>query len=92
MFYIIPHYKPNLFLICILIICMNVHFLFGQNQNIRFKSYTIDDGLSHNKIECIFQDKKGFMWFGTNEGLNRFDGLAFTVYKNNIIDCKSQMS
>ncbi len=43
-------------------------------------SYNVDNGLSHNTVRCIAQDHRGFMWFGTAEGLNRFDGLSFRVY------------
>lgn len=39
------------------------------------------NGLSNNQIECIFKDSRGFMWFGTNFGLNRYDGYQFKVYK-----------
>lgn len=46
-----------------------------------FRHYTNRQGLSHNTVFCSLQDSKGFMWFGTDDGLNRFDGYAFTVYK-----------
>src|ERR1035437_5474724 len=39
-------------------------------------------GLSNNQIECIFKDSRGFMWFGTNFGLNRYDGYQVKVYKS----------
>jgi ligand-binding sensor domain-containing protein/serine phosphatase RsbU (regulator of sigma subunit) len=53
----------------------------GQND-ITFKHLTINEGLSNGSVTCIFQDKKGFMWFGTQDGLNRFDGYNFKVFKN----------
>ena len=43
--------------------------------------YSIKDGLSQNTVMAILQDKQGFMWFGTWDGLNRFDGYTFRVYK-----------
>lgn len=46
-----------------------------------FKTLDIKDGLSQNTVNAILQDKQGFMWFGTKDGLNRFDGLAFRVFK-----------
>ena len=46
-----------------------------------FKSLDVDDGLSQNTVCQILQDRKGFMWFGTKEGLNRYDGASFHVYK-----------
>src|SRR5690606_35716704 len=42
----------------------------------------IENGLSNNFVTKIFQDSKGFMWFGTFDGLNRYDGYQFKVYKN----------
>ncbi len=46
----------------------------------RFKRLTINDGLSLSSIYCIYQDSKGFIWFGTEDGLNKFDGQSITVY------------
>ncbi len=60
-------------------------------QSYRFKQITSEDGLSTNYIQCILQDKMGFMWFGTQEGLCRYDGYNVTTYKHNIVD-KSSMS
>lgn len=50
-------------------------------QKVRFTHYTADDGLSQNRVMSILQDKKGYMWFATWDGLNRFDGRHFKVYK-----------
>lgn len=49
----------------------------------------IEHGLSNNIVTCVFQDHKGFMWFGTYDGLNRYDGSAFTVFRNRINDSTS---
>lgn len=51
-------------------------------QNLRFKHIGIADGLSNSTIECIFQDYRGFIWFGTRDGLNRYDGKQITVFKS----------
>lgn len=63
--------------------------LFAQKSVIRFKHYTTDEGLSQNMVDCILKDSRGFMWFGTWNGLNRFDGYTFTVYKQNSQDANS---
>ena len=52
----------------------------GQLQNVYFKNYSVQDGLSHTKVNSICQDKFGFMWFGTESGLNKFDGCNFVQY------------
>ena len=46
-----------------------------------FRHYTIDDGLANNAVYSIYQDAKGFMWFGTIDGLHRFDGRHFKVFR-----------
>jgi signal transduction histidine kinase/ligand-binding sensor domain-containing protein/DNA-binding response OmpR family regulator len=55
----------------------------SQSFQKKFEYLTIDDGLSHNTVNCILKDSRGFMWFGTNEGLSKYDGYRFTVYKHN---------
>jgi ligand-binding sensor domain-containing protein len=42
----------------------------------------MEDGLSQNSVITMLQDRQGFMWFGTEDGLNKYDGHQFTVYKN----------
>jgi ligand-binding sensor domain-containing protein/signal transduction histidine kinase/CheY-like chemotaxis protein/AraC-like DNA-binding protein len=57
--------------------------VFAQNPGMHFEQIGISDGLSESTVTCILQDKKGFMWFGTKGGLNKYDGYKFTVYKAN---------
>jgi ligand-binding sensor domain-containing protein len=52
-------------------------------QDLKFWHLTIREGLSNNSINCLLQDSKGFMWIGTSDGLNRYDGYKFEVYLNN---------
>jgi len=51
-------------------------------QSFYFKNYQVNDGLSGNTITAIIQDRQGFMWMGTRNGLNRFDGKKFRVFKH----------
>ncbi|HPN36815.1 MAG TPA: two-component regulator propeller domain-containing protein [Melioribacteraceae bacterium] len=62
----------------ILIVILNVSTLFSQQY---YKNYNVDNGLSQNNVTCILQDHLGFMWFGTEDGLNKFDGYSFYVYR-----------
>lgn len=69
--------KRYLLLFVLLWACL----LLQAQQKVRFTHYTADDGLSQNRVMNILQDKNGFMWFATWDGLNRFDGRHFKVYK-----------
>ena len=72
----------NFILICFIFL---PEILYPQ-IGISFKYYTQKDGLSSNIVKCIYKDSKGFVWIGTVDGLNRFDGNSFTVYKNDPFD------
>ena len=52
-------------------------------RDLKFAHLTTNDGLSQNNVVSILQDHRGFMWFGTGDGLNRYDGNSFVAYKNN---------
>lgn len=58
-------------------------FILAQRPELFFKHINLEQGLSNSTIETIFQDSYGFMWFGTRDGLNRYDGYEMTVYANN---------
>ena len=53
---------------------------------LRFTRATSRDGLSHNTVLCLLQDRRGFLWIGTADGLNRFDGYAFAVFRHDPAD------
>jgi len=53
-----------------------------ENNGVRFQRYGVDDGLSQTTIRDLYQDRQGFVWLGTQDGLNRFDGYEFRVYRN----------
>ncbi len=71
--------------ICLVLIIILVSNIPAQNA-IRFNHLTVRNGLSQSAVNCIFQDNKGFLWIGTQDGLNRFDGYNFKVFKNNPSD------
>ena len=56
--------------------------LYAQQPVLYFKRMNQANGLSNNKVNCILQDKRGFTWIGTDDGLNRYDGYNFKVFKN----------
>lgn len=57
---------------------------YGQDVFQKFYHLTRNSGLSQSTVNCITKDSTGFMWFGTNDGLNKYDGYNFTYYKNDI--------
>ena len=73
--------KVIIFLFMLLFIFYNTVYA-SDSYNINFKSITIDDGLSQSLAEYIYQDSLGYIWIGTNDGLNRYNGNEFKVYKN----------
>jgi signal transduction histidine kinase/ligand-binding sensor domain-containing protein len=62
---------------------------YSINLNLNFSHLTTSEGLSNNTVHCVFQDSKGFLWFGTDDGLNMFNGYDFKVFFNNINDTLS---
>jgi ligand-binding sensor domain-containing protein len=55
----------------------------AQLKDLKFTHLTTNDGLSQGYVVAILQDRRGFMWLATRDGLNRYDGNSFVVYKNN---------
>lgn len=76
-YYIACFIMKKYIVLFLLLYCFNIIWC----QNISFRKYEVEDGLSHNSVLSIIQDEKGFMWFGTKDGLNRFDGYNFKLYK-----------
>lgn len=68
-------------------------FLFNREltwaQSYYFRHYQVEQGLSHNTVFCSGQDKRGFFWMGTKDGLNRFDGYSFKIFRNDPDDSTS---
>lgn len=84
-------YKPHkltrlvFFFTSICILCTSS--LFGQSHY--FKRYQVENGLSNSTVFCSLQDRNGFLWFGTKDGLNRFDGYNFKIFQTDADDTKS---
>ncbi len=74
--------------ICITLILFFGYSVCGQNK-LDLKKYTVEDGLSQSNIKAIAQDSLGFIWIGTDNGLNRFDGYSFKVFRNDPTDSSS---
>ena len=72
----------ELFIWGIVISIMPFSILLPQDNGIQFENISLNKGLSSTTIYKIIQDRYGFMWFGTQNGLNKFDGYSVTVYKN----------
>jgi signal transduction histidine kinase/ligand-binding sensor domain-containing protein/DNA-binding response OmpR family regulator len=73
--------RKILFILCIVIAFIN-SVAIAQGDQYQFSRLNIDNGLSHNRVTCIFKDSKGFIWFGTKSGLNRYDGYSFKIFKH----------
>lgn len=78
--------------LCCLLLC--VCSVFPQQKQtrdvfsppLRFQHFGADEGLPQNAVVCMVQDRFGYMWFGTQDGLARFDGYGFTVIRHNPLD------
>jgi signal transduction histidine kinase/CheY-like chemotaxis protein/ligand-binding sensor domain-containing protein len=57
-----------------------------ETYRVRLAPITINEGLSQGYVPCIIQDSRGYMWFATKDGLNKYDGYKFTVYRHDATD------
>ncbi|MDN3582118.1 hybrid sensor histidine kinase/response regulator [Mucilaginibacter flavus] len=64
------------------LLCCLPLFSWAQISDVKFRHISNEQGLSNSTITCIFQDSRGFMWLGTRDGLNRYDGIKAIIYKN----------
>ena len=55
--------------------------LFAASNDLCFRHFSVEDGLSSNSVRALMQDKYGFLWIGTDEGLNRYDGTTLKLYR-----------
>ncbi|MGY3213104.1 two-component regulator propeller domain-containing protein [Mucilaginibacter sp. HD30] len=87
-------YRCSLWLIVILTSISCSQQLYAQpnlsgKKNVKFTHITTADGLSQSTVTCMLKDKYGFIWFGTEDGLNKYDGYRFTIYRNKLSDKSS---
>ena len=71
----------------LILLCFN--FSSSQNKTVSFNQLSVKDGLSQNGVMAIYKDSKGFMWFGTRDGLNRYDGYGFKIFRHNDLNPNS---
>lgn len=76
-------------IVCLLLVFSLNRQGFAQNENLRFDHIGIEEGLSNENVTAILQDSRGYIWFGTAEGLNKYDGYTFTKYKFDPLDSNS---
>ncbi len=69
------------FLFFLIVFTLNCSYSFSQVKNYRLDHLSIEQGLSESSVNCIAQDSSGFLWFGTQDGLNRYDGYNFVTYE-----------
>jgi ligand-binding sensor domain-containing protein/signal transduction histidine kinase len=69
-------------LLAVMLLSNTVGAARAQVGSIRFETLSVQDGLSQSTVRTIVQDDYGFMWFGTEDGLNKYDGYNFTLYKH----------
>ena len=79
----------NKFIIALFVFSILFVETITPQSNIRFNHLTVEQGLTQSAVTCILQDKQGFMWFGTQDGLNRYDGYNFRIFKNIPLDSTS---
>ena len=60
---------------------INFNYDVSAKEQINFKNITIEEGLTQGTVEALFQDSKGYIWIGTNDGLNRYNGYQFKTYR-----------
>lgn len=72
------------------LICLS--FFNVQSQPFYFNHFQVEEGLSNNAVFCSVQDRNGFLWFGTRDGLNRFDGYTFKIFQNKPESSRSPQS
>jgi signal transduction histidine kinase/ligand-binding sensor domain-containing protein len=83
-------FRPLLFILpVLLLLCLAVSATDAQELHPSIEHFSVENGLSQGTIRSILQDHQGFVWIGTNDGLNRFDGVEFTKFRHRLNDAGS---
>jgi len=77
-------YRPSIWILVFIILSSTCRLLPGQQ--LQFSHYGVADGMSQSEILCLFQDSEGYIWVGTQNGLNKFDGYSFEHFFNDPAD------
>ena len=88
--FVLPGEFPPFLFNCLTVACMRPYLIFlsvlalftCQGQTFSFNHLSVEDGLSQNSVLCVVQDSRGYLWYGTRYGLNKYDSRKFTVYQN----------
>ncbi len=75
--------QPIFSILCIILMLASVN---SRAQDVQFDHISLTEGLSQASVTCLLQDEEGYMWIGTRDGLNRYDGYEFDVYRNSRSD------
>ncbi|CAM4323945.1 hybrid sensor histidine kinase/response regulator transcription factor [Zobellia roscoffensis] len=72
-------------LLCSILIICSLYVVNGQKNKLNYsQQFTISEGMEHNGITSILQDSRGYIWFGTYDGLNHYNGYEFKIFKNRL--------
>lgn len=83
--YLMRYFKAIVFLFCTggLLFCLNLSDAKAIDySSLKFEHLRTNNGLSNSSVNAITVDGNGFLWFATNDGLNKYDGHSFTIYRN----------
>jgi ligand-binding sensor domain-containing protein len=83
----VQYLSPHTTLLCLTMLCGTM--LHAQTGTVKFDHISLEHGLSQSTVNAIAQDGQGFLWFGTQDGLNRYDGYGVNVFKHNSRDSLS---
>ena len=83
---------PALILLLITVLIVFPEHAFCLNDTLEFERFSRNDGLAGNTVSAVVQDREGFLWIGTSDGLNRYDGSRFLTFRNDPQDSASLVS